>query len=169
MTAFSPARTGIVRAEQAVPLVRGPLGALRLASGTDTGGGPSFVIHDLAARALGSPVHTHTREDEWSYILSGEVGLQIGEETSTARPGDLVLKPRNVPHAFWNATDEPARFLEMITPSGFEDYFAALGELFAAGGPPDLEALAGVAERFGLILDLSSIPGLVQDHGLVLS
>lgn len=169
MTAFTPARPGIVRAQQAVPLVRGPLGALCLASGADTGGGPSFVIHDLAPRALGSPVHTHTREDEWSFILSGEVGVQVGDQTTTARPGDLLLKPRNVPHAFWNPTDEPVRFLEVITPGGFEDYFAALGELFAAGGPPDLEALAGVADRFGLILDVASIPVLVQEHGLVLS
>ncbi len=169
MTVFSSARAGAVRAAEAVPLLQGPLGALCLASGTDTGGGASFVIHDLAPRALGSPVHTHTREDEWSYMLSGEIGVQLGDETTTARPGDLLLKPRNVPHAFWNPTDEPARFLEVITPGGFEDYFAALGELFATGGPPDLGALAGVAQRFGLILDISSVPGLVQEHGLVLS
>lgn len=160
-------RTGVVRADDAVPLSRGPLGALLLAGGADTGG-PAFVIHDLAPRALGSPVHTHTREDEWSYVLSGEIGLRIGDETTTAQPGDLVLKPRNVPHAFWNPTDEPARFLEVLTPGGFEGYFAALGEAFAEGGRPDRDEVAAVADRYGLRLDPATIPVLAREHGLVL-
>ncbi len=168
MTASPHARAGVVHTDEAVPLARAPLGALRLARATDTGGSVSFVIHDLAPRALGSPVHTHSREDEWSYVLSGEVGVQIGDETMAAGPGDLVLKPRNVPHAFWNPSDEPARFLEVITPGGFEEYFAVLGELFAAGGPPDTQRLADAAGQFGLVLDPASIPALVQEHGLVL-
>ncbi len=163
------ARTGVVRADDAVPLARGPLGALLLAGVADTAGGPAFVIHDLAPRALGSPVHTHSREDEWSFILSGQVGVQIGGETITARPGDLVLKPRNVPHAFWNPADEPARFLEVITPGGFEGYFEELGKAFAAsGGQPDRERLAAVADRYGLRLDPATIPVLAREHGLVL-
>ena len=168
MTSQSLPRTGVVRGPEAVPLVKGPLGALRLAGAAETGGLAALVVHDLAPRALGSPVHTHTREDEWSYVLSGEVGVQVGDETFTAGPGDLVLKPRSVPHAFWNPADEPARLLEVITPGGFEDYFAALGEAFAAGGP-DRERMAAVAERFGLHLDPASIPQLARAHGLVLS
>jgi len=85
------ARTGVVPADAAIPLLEGPLGALLLAGRDDTAGGPGFVVHDLAARALGSPVHTHTREDEWSFVLAGEVGVQIGDTTSVARPADLVL------------------------------------------------------------------------------
>ena len=89
-----------------------------------TGGGFSMVEHPLAPRTLGSPVHTHSREDEYSYVLEGRVGLLIGDELLEATPGELVFKPRGVPHAFWNATDEPARFLEIIAPAGFERYFA---------------------------------------------
>jgi hypothetical protein len=144
------------------------LGALLLAGAPDTGG-PAFVVHDLAPRALGSPVHTHRNEDEWSYVVSGEVGVRVADYTGIARPGDLVLKPRGIPHAFWNAGDAPARFLEVITPGGFEGYFAELGELFAAGGPPDLDRIADIARRYQLDLDPSSIPALVQEHGLVLS
>jgi mannose-6-phosphate isomerase-like protein (cupin superfamily) len=165
----TPAHAGTVRAADAVPLLRGPLGALLLAGRADTAGGPAFVVHDLAPRALGSPVHTHTREDEWSFVLAGEIGVQVGDTTTSARPGDLVLKPRGIPHAFWNPTYEPARFLEVITPAGFEDYFAALAEVFSAGFPPDLQRLAEVAERFGLDVDPASIPRLAQAHGLVLA
>jgi quercetin dioxygenase-like cupin family protein len=165
--AATPLRRGLVRADHAVPLIQGPLGALLLAGPDDTGGLVSFVVHDLAPRALGSPLHTHTREDEWSYVLAGEVGFEIEGTTSSARPGDLVLKPRQVPHAFWNAGDAPARLLEVITPGGFEEYFVALGEAMSAG-PPDPQRMAAVADRFGLQIDRSSMTRLVQEHGLAM-
>jgi mannose-6-phosphate isomerase-like protein (cupin superfamily) len=169
VTVLSTARTGLVARDDAVPLLEGPLGALLLAGRDDTAGGPAFVVHDLAPRALGSPVHTHTREDEWSFVLSGAVGVEVGDTVTIARAGDLVLKPRGIPHAFWNAGDEPARFLEVITPGGFEGYFAALGEVFAVDGPPDLGRLAEVARRFHLELDPTSVQRLTQTHGLVLA
>lgn len=167
MTTTAP-RSGIAPGGSAVPLLEGPLGALLLA-GAAAPGAPSFVVHDLAPRALGSPVHTHRSEDEWSYVLSGEVGVELDGETSVAVPGDLVLKPRGVPHAFWNAGEAPARFLEVITPGGFEEYFAALAEVLAADGPPDLDRITAVAERYGLEIDPSSVPRLAGAHGLVLA
>src|SRR3954470_12829623 len=122
MTIPSAVRSGVVPASDAVPLLEGPFAALLLAGGGDTAGGPALVVHDLAPRALGSPVHTHVHEDEWSFVLSGEIGVEIGGGASVAHAGDLVLKPRAVPHAFWNAGDAPARLLEEITPAGFENY-----------------------------------------------
>ena len=163
------ARTGVVGSDAAEPLLQGPLGALLLAGRDATAGGPAFVVHDLAPRSLGSPVHTHRHEDEWSYVLTGEIGVQVGDLTTTARPGDLVLKPRGVPHAFWNATDEPARFLEVITPGGFEGYFAEIAEVLAVDGPPDLERLGAVAQRYDLAIDPASVPRLAQTHGLLLA
>ena len=157
-------RTGVVRVGDADPLLTGPLGALLLAGARDTAGSAAFVVHDLAPRALGSPVHTHTREDEWSFVLTGEVGVELDGTATVAEPGDLVLKPRGVPHAFWNAGDAPARLLEVITPGGFEDYFAALAEVL-----PDLARVAEVAQRYGLDVDPASVPRLAQEHGLVLA
>jgi hypothetical protein len=110
-------------------------------------------------------VHTHTREDEWTYVLSGKVGVEVGGEVLLAGPGDLVLKPRAVPHAFWNPTDEPARLLEVITPGGFEGYFEELGEILAAP-EPDLERVGELAARHGMQLDPASVPRLVAEHGL---
>jgi uncharacterized cupin superfamily protein len=146
-------------------LVDGPFGAVLLAGAADTGGAASFVIHPLAPRALGSPVHTHTNEDEWTYVLEGEVGLEVGGQVLLARPGDLVLKPRGVPHAFWNPADEPARMLEAVTPGGFETYFEEIGEILAAA-QPDMAALGEVAARHGLQMDPASVPRLVAEHGL---
>src|SRR4051795_8162219 len=146
-------RTGVVPHGTGEVLIDGPLGATLLAGRADTGGSAAFVLHPMAPRTLGSPVHTHTREDEWTYVLDGHVGMQIGERTGQAGRGALVLKPRGVPHAFWNPTDEPATLLEVITPGGFEGYFAELGQLLTRSGPPDLAALADIAERFGMSVD----------------
>lgn len=157
---------GVVRAGEGDTLLEGPLGAVLLAGGERTGGAVSFVEHPLAPRALGSPVHTHSREDEWSFVLEGEVGVELGSDTWVAGPGDLVLKPRGVPHAFWNAGDAPARLLEVITPSGFEGYFVRLAEVLRSGGMPDPALLTAVADDYGLDVDPSSIPRLAQAHGL---
>ena len=160
------AAAAVVAAEEGQVLLDGPLGAVLLAGAGQTAGAAAFVVHPLAPRALGSPLHTHRYEDEWSFVLQGEVGVQLGDDTRVARPGDLVLKPRGVPHAFWNAGDTPARLLEVITPGGFEDYFARLGEILATDGPPDLERLAANAAEFGLEVDPASVPRLAQAHGL---
>jgi hypothetical protein len=113
--------------------------------------------------------YTHQHEDEYTYVLEGEIGVQVGEEVRVARPGDLVFKPRGVPHAFWNAGDVPARTLEIISPAGFQRYFAEIAALLppAHEGPPDEQALGAVMARYGLEMDMSSIPLLVERHGLV--
>jgi quercetin dioxygenase-like cupin family protein len=166
MTAATGAQAGHVPDGTGRTLLDGPLGAVLLAGAESTGGSVAFVLHPLAPRALGSPVHTHRHEDEWSFVLEGEVGVQLGDEVRTARAGDLVLKPRGVPHAFWNAGDARARLLEVITPGGFERYFERLGEILAVDGPPDLQALAAVAAEHGLEVDPASVPRLAAEHGL---
>jgi mannose-6-phosphate isomerase-like protein (cupin superfamily) len=141
------------------------LGVRFMFDGRSTGGRFSLVEHPLPPRSLGSPVHTHHREDEYSYILEGHVGVQLGDEILVGGPGDLLTKPRGVPHAFWNATDEPARLLELISPAGFEDYFRELAPLLAAA-EPDQVAIGAVLQRYDLSLDFSTAPVLAERHGL---
>lgn len=74
-----------------------------------------------------------TREDEYSFVLEGAWGFQLGNEVVYAEPGDLVYKPRDVWHTFWNASDELARLLEIISPSGFEQFFVELAALLPMG------------------------------------
>ena len=50
----------------------------------------------------------------------------LGDAVVEAGPGDLVFKPRNQWHTFWNAGDEPCRILEIISPAGFERFFEEL-------------------------------------------
>ena len=144
------------------------LGTRHVVTAEQTGGAFAVIEHDLAPRELGAPTHTHEREDEISYVTSGRLGVQIGDEVLEAGPGDTVVKPRGIPHAFWNPGDEPVRFLEMITPAGFEAYFADLAPILNADGPPDFEALAAVRDRYALDMDMDTMIPLIQAHGLTM-
>ncbi|MDQ3720079.1 MAG: cupin domain-containing protein [Actinomycetota bacterium] len=134
--------------------------------GTESGGGFSLVEHPMAPRKLAAPLHRHSREDEYSFVLEGRVGALLGDDVVYGGPGDLIFKPRGQWHTFWNAGDEPARILEIISPAGFEGYFEQLIELLGDAGPPDRAALAALAGRYGLELDFESVPRLVEEHGV---
>jgi mannose-6-phosphate isomerase-like protein (cupin superfamily) len=132
-----------------------------------TGEGFSLVEHPIAPRTLAAPMHVHSNEDEYSYVLEGEVGVQIGVEILYASPGDLVVKPRGVWHAFWNRRDEPARLLEIISPAGFERYFAELAPLLPPQRvAPDFAGLAALQERYGLRMDMDSAAAIAEREGL---
>jgi quercetin dioxygenase-like cupin family protein len=141
------------------------LGVRFMIDGETTGGAFSLVEHPLPPRALGAPVHTHRNEDEYSYVLEGRFGLQLGADVLEAGPGDLVFKPRGVPHTFWNAGDEPARLLELISPAGFEHYFRELAPLLAAA-ERDEAAIGEVVARYQLDIDFGTIPVLAERHHL---
>jgi mannose-6-phosphate isomerase-like protein (cupin superfamily) len=139
----------------------GSIGARFMISGDESGGGFSLLEHPMSPRALAAPLHRHNREDEYSFILEGRVGALLGDEKLVGGPGDLIFKPRNQWHTFWNAGDEPARLLEIISPAGFEKFFeelADMGGVLKAGE----EALAELCARYGLDMQTESVPGLLE-------
>ncbi|HKQ57851.1 MAG TPA: cupin domain-containing protein [Candidatus Eisenbacteria bacterium] len=139
------------------------LGTRRVISSRDTGGAFGVVEHDLPAHQLGSPVHTHEREDEYSYVLRGRLSAQIGDTVLHADAGQVIAKPRGIPHAFWNAESETVRFLELITPGGFEEYFF---ELAVPLNTRDLETMAAIRTRYRLAVRPESVPELLQRYSL---
>jgi mannose-6-phosphate isomerase-like protein (cupin superfamily) len=159
------ASAGVIAAADQTTLLEGPFGAIEALPSSATGGRLSVVIHPLAARALGSPLHTHRDEDEYSVVLMGTVGVQIGDLVATAEVGDVICKPRGIPHAFWNPSDEPARLLEIIAPGNFAGYFRDMQAVLGRGRP-DPGAIGDLAERYHLTMDFASIPALAQEHGL---
>jgi mannose-6-phosphate isomerase-like protein (cupin superfamily) len=143
------------------------LGVRFMIDGEESGGGFSLVEHPIPPRTLAAPLHRHTNEDEYSYVLEGRVGMQLGDETLEAGPGDLVFKPRGQWHTFWNPGDEPARLLEIISPGGFERYFGEIAPLLPPNAKePDPERLGEVRERYSLEMDYGSMGPLVERHGL---
>ena len=142
------------------------IGVRFMVGGEESGGGFALVEHPMPPRALAAPLHRHGREDEYSFVLEGRVGALLGDEVVHGGPGDLIFKPRGQWHTFWNAGDAPARILEIISPAGFERYFAELVALPKGAGPPDPAALAAIAARYGLEVDAASVPRLEREHGV---
>ena len=162
-------------ATQAAPKIVGPadgqagflgsIGVRFMIDAADAGRRFSLVEHPMSPRALAAPLHRHTREDEYSYVLQGRMGALLGDDVVEAGPGDLVYKPRGQWHTFWNAADEECRILELIAPAGFEQYFAELVDAggSAVAGP---EKLAELARRYALDVRPESIPELCARFGL---
>jgi quercetin dioxygenase-like cupin family protein len=149
------------------PIVAGPgegealwfLGILAtVKSSAATTGGAVAVIEHLAPRGAGSPLHVHSREDEWFYVLEGELTLWVDGETIQAPAGSFVFGPKGIPHTFIVSSDE-ARFLLVTEPAGFEQFMRAVGEPAQrleipppATEPPDVAALTAAAAEFGIAI-----------------
>jgi mannose-6-phosphate isomerase-like protein (cupin superfamily) len=140
----------------------GGLGIVWKIEGSEAEGRFSVVHHPLAPRALAAPLHRHSREDEYSYVLEGTLGALLGDEVVTATPGTWVFKPRNQWHTFWNAGDTPCEIIEIISPGGFENFFRELAAVYATEGEPDVVLFVELCERYGLEMDPGSVPGLCE-------
>jgi mannose-6-phosphate isomerase-like protein (cupin superfamily) len=143
----------------------GSIGVRFMIDGAETDRGFSLVEHPMSPRALAAPLHRHHREDEYSFVLEGRMGALLGDEVVEAGPGDLVFKPRNQWHTFWNAGDEPCRILEIIAPAGFEHYFEELVDMGGVTGVSP-ETLGELCARYELDMDPDSIPGLLERFDL---
>lgn len=130
----------------------------------DSEGRFSVVHHPIAPRSLVAPLHRHHREDEYSFVITGKLGALLGDDVVTAGPGSWVFKPREQWHTFWNAGDTPCEIIEVISPGGFEDFFR---ELTDAWGDP--ERMLTLSARYGLDMQLDSVPQLCERFGLTTS
>ncbi len=148
------------------------LGARLLLHPAHNAAGVAVVEHTLPPGELAAPPHRHTREDEFSIVLEGE--LTVWEEgiVSVHGPGSFVEKRRGRLHTFWNAGPGPLRFHEIIAPGAFAGYFPEADRLLPADGPPDdgvLRRFDDLNERYGLEMDWSAVPELARRHGLRLA
>jgi mannose-6-phosphate isomerase-like protein (cupin superfamily) len=134
-----------------------------LVESADSGGSVALIEHIVPPRVLAAPLHRHSREDEYSVVLEGRLGVfQDGDEV-VATPGDVVFKQRDHWHTFWNAGDEPLRILELIAPGGIEELFRRLGE---PGGEYDPATLPALVAPYGCDVDFEGTMPLIQRHGL---
>ncbi len=116
----------------------------------------AIVEHPFAVGVL-TAAHRHTREDEHSIVLAGEIGFRSDDSEVVLGPGGYITKPRGQMHAMWNAGSAPGRIIEVITPGGFENYFRELGELLVEhandpAGPilHELPEFGALADKYGL-------------------
>jgi quercetin dioxygenase-like cupin family protein len=124
------------------------------ADAATTNGGLS-VLESSILPGSGPPLHTHTREDEAFYVLSGQLEFQVGDERFAARAGDFVFVPRGTPHRFENAGAHVAHTIFVYTPAGFEKFFLEAGEPAVPGapvpkwGPAEFERATTMAAHLG--------------------
>jgi mannose-6-phosphate isomerase-like protein (cupin superfamily) len=144
----------------------GGVDARFLIGGEDAGQRFTLVEHPLPPRALAAPLHRHHREDEYSFVLEGAVGVLLGDALVQGYPGDLIYKPRGQWHTFWNAGDAPARILEIISPAGFENYFRELAVALGNVRPGEPPQLAELCKRYELDMDIASVSNLVERFGV---
>jgi quercetin dioxygenase-like cupin family protein len=141
----------------------GTLATIKASS--ETTNGRAAVIEHLAPQGMGSPLHVHRHEDEWFYVIDGELTFWVGGEVIDAPAGSFVYGPRDVPHTFV-VSSRQARFLLVAEPAGFERFLRTLAEPAdtlsippRATEPPDFERLTAVATEYGLeILGPPGIP-----------
>jgi len=134
-----------------------------MVDGGDADGRFALVQHLFPPRALLAPMHRHHLEDEYSFVLYGRIGGILGEEEVVAEPGDLVFKPRNQWHTLWNAGDEPAAVLELISPAGLETFFRWIDSQTEFPSP---EELAEKAAPYRCDVDPERTGVLIERHGL---
>jgi quercetin dioxygenase-like cupin family protein len=132
-----------------------------------TEGAFSVVEHPIAPGVL-VPPHLHAREDEFSFVIEGEIGVRIGDRVFTAGPGEYVVKPRGIPHTFWNSGPAQARLLEIISPPQFDQFFREAAALLAQAGEPDFERLSALGARYGVDFVMEWVPELSATYGVSL-
>ena len=134
-------------------------------SSAQTTDGRVAVVEHLAPRGAGSPLHVHHREDEWFYVIDGELTFWVGGQVINAPAGSFVYGPREIPHTFIVNSAE-ARFLLVTEPAGFENFLHALSEPAqtltlppSSAEPPDPERMMATAAEYGIeILGPPGIP-----------
>ena len=166
MTQVGAASKFLVRPDDGRVVLEGPMGVITKIPGTATNRVISIVEHPVAGRIL-VPPHVHQDHDEWSYILEGRIGARIGDDEFIAPTGSYILKPRQIPHVFWNPDDGPARILEIITPSGLEEMFEQFGQL-GARGELTPQTMGETAARYGSTMFMDWVPDLIARYGLTL-
>ena len=144
----------------------GSIGARFMAWTEETGGGFSLVEHPMPPRRLAAPLHKHSREDEYSFVVEGRMGALLGDDVVYAEVGDLAFKPRDQWHTFWNAGDEPCRILEIISPGGFEHFFDELGAIVEA---PEFDPaqLGELGARYGSSSSPTACRGCAKSTGSI--
>jgi quercetin dioxygenase-like cupin family protein len=145
--------------------------ALAAARVTRSGGSPSCSRSSAQEAALGlvdctlergsePPMHIHTRESEFIYVIDGELTAYVGDETLSVQTGGFVFMPRNVPHTFAvDGTGEARAFL-MYAPNGFERVFSDRRTADYVPGVPGTQAARH---------DLTIVGQAFEDAGLIIT
>lgn len=155
----SAAGAVVVRSGEGQTLRWGPEGKIRIIAGASSTDQSFSIVESTDPPGSGAPLHVHHGEAEAFYILEGVLELTCGAQEVTARSGDFVYTPKDVPHKYVVVGDKPARLLLFFSRPGFETFFAEGGTPMdrPPAGPPNPDALRRLVEKYNM--ELLQAPG----------
>jgi quercetin dioxygenase-like cupin family protein len=130
--------------------VLGEPGLVKLA-GADTDDAVA-VVHLTVPKLAGPPLHRHWREDEWFYVLDGQITWEVDGQRHNGGAGSSAFVPRGTAHAFQNFHDETAHILVMVTPAGLERFFEDVTIMNKDLAQPDFERVGQLMQSYGMEL-----------------
>jgi len=101
-------------------------------TGDDTDGAFDFFTVDVGPMS-GPPLHVHHTQEEAIFVLKGRYKVQVGEEIFRSEVGGFVYMPKQVPHAFFNLTDDPGQIIVVYTPGGGQKFYEEFGPVARSG------------------------------------
>lgn len=131
---------------QAVNILGTPM--LLRVFGRDTNG-TLAVVESHDSQGGGPPPHIHHREDETFQILEGDYEFMVAGKTISAKAGDTLFAPRGIPHTYRCVSQSGGKLSVVLTPSGFENFFAEIGAM-SPQEQQDIPRVMEVAKRYGL-------------------
>ena len=114
--------------------------------------GAAAIFHLTVPPMSGPPLHRHSREDEWLYVLEGQITAEISDQRIIVDAGGSAFVSRGTAHTFQNFTEATARMLVMVTPGGFNQFFEELSSLNKGLPAPDLARTEELMKFYGLEL-----------------
>jgi quercetin dioxygenase-like cupin family protein len=147
---FKPARPAVIAQPGEGMAVRAFGNEIRFQLTSEQSGGALNV--GLATVPVGArvPPHIQTREEELFLIIEGRYRFSINGEWKEVAPGGMVYIPRGVAHTFEVLGEQPGRHWVLMSPGGFDRFYARCAELFAQPGPPDFSRLPAINAEFGI-------------------
>jgi quercetin dioxygenase-like cupin family protein len=100
--------------------------------------GAAAIFYQTASPMSGPPLHRHSPEDEWFYVLDGEITVEIDGQRTIVLAGGSAFAPRGTAQTFRNFTDATAHMLVMVMPGRFNRFFEKLSSLKKGLPAPDL-------------------------------
>ena len=145
-----------------------------LATSADTDGDAVVIETVVQPDGCVAAAHVHPSQSERFAVKSGTLGLKAGRKKHTLGPGEVVTVEPGTAHRFWNAGDEPVRFVCEVRPAlQFESLLETMFALAADGktnrkGMPNLLRLAVIANAHFDTVRLPFVPAWLQKAGVVL-
>jgi len=111
----------------------------------------AYCIHDqMMAPRLMSAVHAHARDDQVAWVLEGALVCWVDGVEREVQAGGYALRPAGLPHAMWNASEEPARFLEITSPGARHQHYMARLSALIDSGEANAATVGALATEFGI-------------------